>query len=209
MRAFWWLGHGVPFHKPNRILYAYYPNLKQVDTERPAHDDAFYDIVFLGGSVLHRDWTPIERILREQLADNGHRNVRIFNLAVPAHTSRDSWLKYASFRDVRFELVVFYHGVNETRANNAPPQLFREDYAHYSWYKSVNMLAAYHGTAVFCLALHPAVSRHWSTIRRDPASLCPDPQTPPKLDGLWTRLPKCGVFQTQLGRPTGSRRTAR
>ena len=151
MRAFWWIGHGVPFHKPDRILYAYYPNLKKVDTERPSHGDAFYDILFLGGSVLHKDWTPIEQILHEQLAANGHRNVRIFNLAMPAHTSRDSRLKYAALGDARFELVVFYHGVNETRANNAPPHLFREDYAHYSWYKIVNTLAAYHGTASFAL----------------------------------------------------------
>ena len=68
------------------------------------------------------------------------------------HTSRDSWLKYAALGEARFELVVFYDGIVERlrgtqdqgeimkkkkdetkrRANNAPPDIFREDYAHYS-----------------------------------------------------------------------------
>src|SRR5262249_40130461 len=39
----------------------------------------------------------------------------------------------------------------EARANNAPPDIFREDYAHYAWYKIVNTLAPYHGTASFAL----------------------------------------------------------
>ena len=64
----------------------------------------------------------MEMELREQLAYLGQRNVRIFNLAMPAHTSRDSWLKYAALRDARFDLVIFYHGINEARVNNAPPE---------------------------------------------------------------------------------------
>jgi hypothetical protein len=127
-RAFW-QQHGVPFSEPGRILYAYYPELQDVDTARPGprHDDKFYDILFLGGSALNRQWGAVEQVLLEQLFRYGHRNVRIFNLAMPAHTSRDSWLKYAALRKARFELVLFYHGINETRANNVPPELFRED----------------------------------------------------------------------------------
>jgi hypothetical protein len=101
--------------------------------------------------VLHKDWSSVEMELREQLAYLGQRNVRVFNLAVPAHTSRDSLLKYAALGEARFDLVIFYHGINESRANNAPPEIFREDYGHYSWYENVNALAPYHGTAVFAL----------------------------------------------------------
>jgi hypothetical protein len=150
-RAFWRLRSGVPFRDPSRILYAYYPELQRIDTERPAHDDKFYDILFLGASTLHKNYGQVEQALLEQLAYNGHPNVRIFNLAMPAHTSRDSWLQYAALGAARFELVVFYHGINEARVNNAPPEIFREDYAHYSWYKTVNTLAPYHGTASFAL----------------------------------------------------------
>lgn len=123
----------------------------RIDWAQPAHDDDSYDILLLGGSALHRDWGQIEEALAERLAENGRKRVRIFNLAMPAHTSRDSRLKYAALADARFELVVFYHGINEARANNAPPDVFQSDYSHYSWYKIVNGLAAYHGTASFAL----------------------------------------------------------
>jgi hypothetical protein len=150
-RTFWRLRHGVPFGNPGRILYAYYPELRRIDKERPTRSDEFYDILLLGASTLHKNWGEVEQNLLEQLAYKGHRNVRIFNLAMRAHTSRDSWLKYAALGEARFELVVFYDGINEARANNAPPDIFREDYAHYAWYKIVNTLAPYHGTASFAL----------------------------------------------------------
>lgn len=133
------------------ILYAYYPEMWRVWNKRPAHDDDFFDILLLGGSVLHRNWGSVEQQLLERLHRLGHRNVRTFNLAVPAHTSRDSWLKYAALSEHRFELVLFYHGVNEVRTNNAPPDVFREDYSHYWWYEILNTLAPYHGSASFSL----------------------------------------------------------
>jgi hypothetical protein len=77
--------------------------------------------------------------------------VRIFNLAVPAHTSRDSRLKYQALGRARFDLVVIYDGFNDLRTNNAPPELFREDYGHYSWYETVNALAPYHRRSRFAL----------------------------------------------------------
>jgi hypothetical protein len=156
-RAFWSAAYGVPFRSPDRILYAYYPELEMVDREQPAHGDAFYDILLLGASTLHHGWSQVAQSLSEQLALHGRRNVRIFNLALPGHTSRDSWLKYAALGKARFELVLVYHGINEARANNVPPKLFREDYAHYSWYESVNALAPYHGAASFAL---PYTLRH-------------------------------------------------
>ena len=150
-RAFWRLEYGVPLRDPARILYAYYPELREVDRVHPTHEDAFYDVLLLDGSVLNPEWGPVEQELSQELASRGHRNVRIFNLATPAQTSRDSWLKYAALADARFELVVFYHGINEARANNVPPELFKEDYGHYSWYETVNALAPYHRTASFAL----------------------------------------------------------
>jgi hypothetical protein len=151
----------VPLLRPAQILYAYYPELRSSGElpeapparaqTRPVQGDEFYDVLLLGGSVLHKSWGSVETELREQLASLGHRDVRIFNLAMPAHTSRDSLLKYAALGDDRFDLVIFYHGINEARVNNAPPDLFREDYGHYSWYEVVNTLAPYHGSAYFAL----------------------------------------------------------
>ncbi len=150
-RAFWCLRYEVPFRDPSRILYAYYPELRNVDRKRPARGDGFYSILLLGGSALHPEWGEVPQVLAETLAYSGHRNVRIFNLAMPAQTSRDSWLKYAALREARFDLVVLYHGINEARTNNAPPNIFREDYAHYAWYEIVNTLAPYHGSTSFAL----------------------------------------------------------
>jgi hypothetical protein len=93
----------------------------------------------------------VEQSLLEQLAFTGHRNVRVFNLSMPALTSRDGWLQYAAIGEGRFDLVMVYHGINDARANNAPPEIFREDYSHYSWYEIVNMLSAYHHRAHFAL----------------------------------------------------------
>ena len=108
-------------------------------------------ILFLGASALHRKYGEVEQALHEQLASAGHRNVRIFNVTTPGHTSRDSWLKYAALAEARFDLVIFYHGINDTTANNAPPEIFRGDYAHYSWYEVVNVLASYHRATSFAL----------------------------------------------------------
>ncbi len=150
-RAFWRLGYGVPFRDPSRILYVYYPGLRDTDWARPSRGDEFYDVLLLGASTLHKRWGEVELTLLEQLIQGGHRNVRIFNLAQPAHTSRDSLLKYAALGDARFDLVVVYDGINDARVNNVPPELFREDYGHYSWYETLNTLAPYHGTAYFAL----------------------------------------------------------
>jgi len=148
-RLYWRFGYQLSFRRPNHPLYAFYPELKAVDELRPRHDDAYYDVLLLGESVLHHNWGEIEPALAEQLVRAGLRNVRIFNLAVPAHTSRDSWLKYEALSDARFDLVVVYDGANEARTNNVPPDMFREDYSHYSWYALVNVLAPYHGHATF------------------------------------------------------------
>jgi hypothetical protein len=159
----------VPFLKPGLILYAYYPELRRVDKTGPAQGDEYHDILILGGSALTRRFSTVEAELREQLAYEGYYKVRIFNLAVPGHTSRDSLLKYASLDETRFELVVFYHGINEARANNVPPETFREDYSHYSWYEIVNVLAPYHKTSSFALpyTLHFLTIRIRQTLNRN------------------------------------------
>ncbi|MGH2373611.1 MAG: hypothetical protein ACRDIC_09090 [bacterium] len=150
-RAFWSMRYHVPFAHPDRILYAFYPELERIDRKNPRPDDGFYDILLLGGSALHRDYGEVEQALQEQLAYAGHRNVRVYNLADRAHTSRDSRLKYAAVGDARFDLVLVYDGINEARANNAPPEIYRDDYAHYAWYEVVNTLAPYHRSAQFAL----------------------------------------------------------
>jgi hypothetical protein len=168
-RAFWRIKYHVPLRHPSRILYAYYPPLRWIDETRPTRGNGSYDILLLGGSSLNPAWGPVQAALAEELAYRGHRNVHIYNLAWPAHTSRDSWLKYAALGTARFDLVLVYDGINDTRANNAPPGIFREDYGHYSWYEMVNTLASYHGTATFALpyTLHYLALNVRQALRKD------------------------------------------
>ena len=150
-RAFWRFNFNLSLREPQHVLFAFYPELRRMDAIRPSRDHAVYDVLMLGESVVHSGWGEVERALVERFAREGHHTVRMSNLAVPGHTSRDSLLKYAAAPDARFDLVIVYDGINETRANNAPPDVFRDDYGHYPWYEVVNAMAPYHGTARMAL----------------------------------------------------------
>ena len=163
-RAFWDLKYDISFRNRSNVIYAYYPELRAVDEEPPSRGDGIYDVLLLGGSVLNRAWGTVEGELRDRLQVEGFRPVRIHNMARPAHTSRDSLLKYVALKESRFDLVVFYHGINETRANNVPPELFREDYGHYGWYQQVNALAPSHGTS--SLAVFPTLRLCWIKLEQ-------------------------------------------
>jgi hypothetical protein len=150
-RGFWWIRSGIPPSAPGVLLEALYPELRPIRERPPARGDGTLDILLLGGSVLHESWGEVEAQIQEQLVRAGYRSVRIHNLAQPAHTSRDSLVKYAALGDARFELIVVYDGINDARANNAPPQVFRGDYSHLPWYELVNAIAPSAGGARLAL----------------------------------------------------------
>ena len=190
-RVFWRARAHIPLRHPSRALYISYPDLAWVDGTHPMRGDGRYNILLLGGSTLHQDWGPVAAALAEDMAYHGQRNVRIYDLAYPAHTSRDSRLKYAALEQARFDLVIVYDGINDTRANNVPPALFQEDYGHITWYQVANALATYHRKASFALpytaryvglrisqVLHPGryirsatPSPAWVEYGRDPRSV--------------------------------------
>ncbi len=143
-RLYWRLQFDLPILGKQPFLHAHYPELERMASRRPTHEDEHTDILLLGGSVLQRNWGNVEPELLEQLALAGHRGVRISNLAQAAHTTRDSLLKYQALGDARYELVIVYHGVNEARTNNVPPERFRSDYGHVAWYENVNLLSRGH-----------------------------------------------------------------
>jgi hypothetical protein len=112
------------------------------------------NVLLLGGSVLNgagRDG---------KLQDALGPGWRVYNVAQNAHSSLDSLTKYRWLidRGYRFDYVVFYHGINEVRANNAPPEVFRANYSHYLFYRLVHAVfggehpvrrAALHSALVF------------------------------------------------------------
>jgi hypothetical protein len=95
------------------------------------------NVLILGGSVLE----PVRRIpdyLAADYDERGEKPIQILNAAWPGQSSLDSWYKYDLLRDEKFDVVIFYHGINEVRANYVRPELWRPDYNHYSWYNNVN-----------------------------------------------------------------------
>ena len=155
---------GVLLH-PARVIYGFYPELPQVNYER-SHEtrENAVNVLLLGGSVLHVEWSAIDALIAERLARDTRRPIRIYNLSAPAYTTRDSLLQYQRLGRDRFDLVVVYHGINETRTNNAPPDVFRDDYGHYSWYRFVNTIDRDSWLGVVAL---PYFVKHASIALRD------------------------------------------
>ncbi len=108
----------------------YQSGVKEVSTEP---DDRHIDVLMLGGSVLEQ----VGSELKSQLHDRLGASVRVWNLASSGHTSRDSLFKYRYLRDRRFDLIVVYHGINDARMNCCSAELYRDDYSHCIWYRSL------------------------------------------------------------------------
>jgi len=137
-RGFWTVKYGVPFWKPEEIIYVFYPELREVKQAQIHSGDGYFDILLLGGSVLVDSFGNIRQGLLDELASKTKSEIRIHNLAATAHTSLDSYYKYKHLLNKNFDLVLFYNGINEVRANNVPPSLFESDYSHYAWYEKIN-----------------------------------------------------------------------
>lgn len=119
------------------LYLAFYDELAAVEEAPTTRDDDSFDLLLLGGSVLDPSFGKVALALHERLESDLGRPVRVFNLAHAANSSRDSLIKYRLLADKRFDCVVFYHGINEARPNNAPPDLYRDDYTHMSWYARI------------------------------------------------------------------------
>lgn len=132
-RALYARSGDLPFFYP--LPYAVYPALH---TEMRDYDADATNVLLLGGSVL---WGVGKNHPDDALC----RGCRVYNLAQPAHSSLDSLTKYQYLAEqgYRFDYVVFYHGINETRANNVPPEQFSSNYNHYFFYRLVNTV--FHG----------------------------------------------------------------
>ena len=122
-----------PFWKPTD---KFYPELLKIQKEHISQQDDTFDLLILGGSAVSLEFgLPINKTLDSLLKQTANgRKVRIFNAAIPAHTSLDNLNKYRMLGKPRFDLVIYYEAINETRANNIPSQLFSDDYRHIMWY---------------------------------------------------------------------------
>ncbi len=131
-RIFWTFRYHVNFYNMKNVIYVFYP---QIETVKNNYDESKRSVLLLGASALNGRFGKVEYYLAKDL---NPYNMIVFNISVPALTSLDSYYKYYLLKNYHFDAVVFYHGINETRANNCPPDMFRKDYSHYSWYLMVN-----------------------------------------------------------------------
>ena len=104
--------------------------------EAPAGE---FRVLGLGASAfVTREFQPRFQELLDRSPFFGRRElrVRVVSTGVPAHTTFDSLWKYQYwYRGYDFDLVLFYHGINDARANNYPREVFRADYTQFPYYR--------------------------------------------------------------------------
>lgn len=148
-RVYWKIKRDIPFfNSPNDWYSRFYDELKESDVLNAdlRRDNGKFDVLLLGGSALdrvHYSQARESRVFQEALSKITGKEVRVFNLANPGLTTRDSLTKYRLLKDKHFDLVVVYHAINDTRLNNCPPEKFRDDYTHSGWYKQIDRMRAY------------------------------------------------------------------
>ncbi|MBF0216937.1 MAG: hypothetical protein HQL30_08100 [Candidatus Omnitrophica bacterium] len=145
------------FAKPGDLVYMWYPELKNSD--RYEYDPDKFNVLLMGGSALTSQWGKIPEYISSVGQKAMGKEIRVVNLAAAAHSSLDSFYKYRETLDKRFDMVVIYHAINETRANNVPPELFRSDYSHYAWYEEINWYFK-HPTLRKSFFLFPYFTKH-------------------------------------------------
>jgi hypothetical protein len=114
----------------------------------------------LGASAfVTREFQPRFQELVNQASFFRQRDlsVRVVSAGVPAHTSFDSLWKYQYwYRGYDFDLVLFYHGINDSRANNYPREVFRADYTQFPYYQRFAPVFGW-------VERHPLLSRSFAT----------------------------------------------
>jgi hypothetical protein len=136
IELFWWLKFdSVSWDKVNEadaVWKNYYRELWRSGAvhAESSPQDQIIDILLLGGSVLEQTGDLWEAEVTRQTG----RKARVFNVAVSAHTSRDSRIKYSRLASRKFDWVVVYHGINDVRMNYTTDADFRDDYTHCDWY---------------------------------------------------------------------------
>jgi hypothetical protein len=179
-RSYWARATRRPFHDTDLLLHAWYPELGRLSGETAVRGDDRFDVLVLGPSVLDRHYGNFDAAFDAALRAR-HPRAWVANLSLAGHSTRDSLNKYRQLGRHRFDLVVVYDSINELRANNVPPELFRDDYSHIDWYWEVNPIAE-HPRLARVLTLPFGLRRAWLTfvearhLREPVPRVHPDPE---------------------------------
>lgn len=131
-----WVSHGLTLTESVDVWEFYYPvlNTSGVKTAKIAPHDGALDVLLLGASTIEHGWGNVAELLQTDLERQFRKRVRIYNLAMIAHTSRDSVLKLRHLQHKPFDVILVYDGINDCRMNCCPTEVYRPDYSHCAWY---------------------------------------------------------------------------
>jgi hypothetical protein len=130
---------GAAFFHPSGLIYKYYPELVPIQQAEISNTDSTQDVLILSCSVLHKDWADIVKEMNACLhPPKGFNRIKIYNASGVGHGSRDNMIKYGLLRDKKFDVVIYYDAINDSRLNNCPANVFKDDYSHYRWYDEIN-----------------------------------------------------------------------
>jgi hypothetical protein len=137
---------GTSFLKPSEFIYHFYPMAKTVREQYKNSDKTAFKILILSCSTLHRDWGNFEELLSKELKKTedslglSTKNNVVFSTAGIGFSSADNLNCYRLLADLKFDLVIFYGGINDARFNNCPSEVFKQDYGHLPWNNEINTL---------------------------------------------------------------------
>ncbi len=147
------------FFRPGRVIYSFYPELLPLPGRL---DSSQINILILGGSAVAENFCQLKKRIENEKEISG-RKVHVFNLARIAHNSFDSKIKFKYLKHLGFDYVFVYDGINDTRTNNCPDDVFKEDYSHIHFYSQVNIFERHSEINYFTLPF--LLDYYWNELK--------------------------------------------
>ena len=157
------LSFHTPFSRPSLIICKYYPELKPLLLNPVIRSENKINILILGGSAISdlfcHTTSGLEDLLKDSLTG---KDVNVYNLATVAQNSLDARYKLQWLQQSKFDYIVFYEGINDTRANNCPPDIFDTLYRHIEFYQDIAIIHRHHELDIFTTAF--AIDYGWHKL---------------------------------------------
>jgi len=141
----------LPFFYSRNLFEFFYPEFINVT---PTNNRSI-NILCLGGSVLGATTInnfnfgkKLEDKLNSLESNKSNRSFyNVTNISTSSRTSLDSKYKYEYLinKGQRYDITIFYHGINELRFNNCPDNVWKDDYSHYQFYRDLNIILGFNG----------------------------------------------------------------
>jgi hypothetical protein len=146
IRLFLYFAWHIPLLHPQYFLYRFYGNLSSQDSYTYKSNNA--NLLILGGSTLSADtlrfsYNKVNYVINfcNVPAHFGkNQPINALSLAYPANTILDCLYEYQFMGHQKFDYLLLYNGINDTRANNIAPEKFDTQYRHIEFYDDLAIL---------------------------------------------------------------------